>query len=171
MQIMPDRVYIGMLVTDHSGVMMKITGMFARRGFNIASITVGHSEKEGYSRITIAAEGDERVIEQIIKQLNKLVDVVKVQHLDPDKSNMREIALIKILTKDNSVRQEIITLLDIYRGSVIDVTANTMTLEIVGSQKKIGSFITLVKETTNIKEIVRSGVIALLTGEDSITLN
>ena len=161
---------IGLLVQDQPGVMMKITGMFARRGYNIASITVGHSERPGLSRVTIMAEGDTGTIEQIMKQLNKIVDVIKVQHLDPNKTNMRELALIKVLVKDNYQRQEIITLVDIFRGNVIDVTTKTMTVEIVGSKKKIDSFIELVKNSVPIRELTRSGTVALLTGEDTITL-
>ena len=165
------QVCIGMLVYDHPGVMMKITGMFARRGFNISSISVGHSERPGFSRITIMAEGDEATIEQIIKQLHKLIDIVKVQHLEPSKTTMREASLVKVLVKDNSARQEIMTLVDIYNGKVIDVTSKTMTLEIVGTQRKVNSFIELISEIGNIKEVARSGVLALYRGEESITLD
>jgi acetolactate synthase-1/3 small subunit len=165
------QVCIGMLVYDHPGVMMKITGMFARRGFNIGSISVGHSERPGFSRITIMAEGDEATIEQIIKQLHKLIDIVKVQHLEPSKTTMREASLVKVLVKDNSARQEIMTLVDIYAGKVIDVTSKTMTLEIVGTQRKVNSFIELISEIGNIKEVARSGVLALYRGEEAITLD
>ncbi len=165
------QVCIGMLVYDHPGVMMKVTGMFARRGFNISSLSVGHSERPGFSRITIMAEGDEATIEQIIKQLHKLIDIVKVQHLEPSKTTMRESSLVKVLVKDNTVRQEIMTLIEIYAGKVIDVTSKTMTLEIVGTQRKINSFIELISEIANIKEIARSGVLALYRGEESITLD
>lgn len=165
------RVCIGMIVYDHPGVMMKISGMFARRGYNIASISVGNSERPGFSRITIIVEGDAPTIEQIIKQLNKLVDVVKVQHMDPKTSTMREFALIKVDVKENSTRQEIMTLVDIYRGKVIDVTTKTMTLEVSGSERKVDSFIELISDIVKVKEIVRSGIVALLRGEESITLD
>ncbi len=164
------RVVIGMLVHDKPGVMMKITAMFARRGFNIESITVGHSEREGFSRITIVAEGDKVILEQIIKQLNKLIDVVKVQHLHQKNTNLREFALVKVNAKGNQDRQEILTLVEIYRGKIIDVTSKTMTVELIGSQNKIESFIELIADVTNIREIVRSGIVALLKGEDSISL-
>jgi acetolactate synthase-1/3 small subunit len=166
-----NHVCIGLLVYDHPGVMMKITGMFARRGFNIASISVGHSERPGFSRITIVAEGDEDTIEQIIKQLHKLIDVVKVQHLEPSKTTIREAALVKLNVRDNAARQEIMTLVDIYRGAkVIDVTSKTITLEVTGSEAKLESFIELVAEVGTIKEIARSGVLALIRGEESISL-
>ncbi|MHA1792544.1 MAG: acetolactate synthase small subunit, partial [Promethearchaeota archaeon] len=120
------KVPISLLVNDHPGVMMKVTSLFARRGFNIASISVGHSERPGFSRITIVAEGDEATIEQIIKHLNKLVDVIKVQLLYPGKTTIREFALIKTDVRNNQDRQEIMTLVDIYRGKVVDVTKKTM---------------------------------------------
>jgi acetolactate synthase I/III small subunit len=166
-----NQVCIGLLVYDHPGVMMKITGMFARRGFNISNISVGHSERPGFSRITIMAEGDEATLEQIVKQLHKLIDVVKVQHLEPQKTTMREAALVKVNVKDNQGRQEIMTLIEIYKGKVIDVTSKTMTLEIVGTQRKVDSFIDLISEIGTIKEIARSGVLALYRGEESITLD
>ena len=163
-------VCIGMLVNDHPGVMMKITGMFARRGFNIASITVGHSEREGISRITIMAEGDEQTIEQIIKQLNKLVEVIKVLHLQPNSTTMRELTLVKVVVKDHKARQEVVSLVEIFRSKVVDVTSRTMTIEVVGSTRKVDSFLELIREIVPIKEIVRSGVVALGRGEDSISL-
>jgi len=95
---------------------------------------------------------------------------VKVQHLEPSRTTMRESALVKVLVKDNNARQEIMTLVDIYTGKVIDVTSKTMTLEIVGTQRKVDSFIELISEIANIKEIARSGVLALYRGEESITL-
>ncbi len=163
------KILFGLLVHDHPGVMMKITGMFARRGFNIASITVGASERPGLSRITIMAEGDEETMEQINKQLNKLVDVLKVKIFRQD-STVREMALVKVNVIKNRDRQEIITLIDIFRGKVIDVTTKTMTLEIVGTSKKVDSFIHLIDDIVQIREISRSGVIAMARGEESISL-
>ncbi len=162
---------IGMLVLDHPGVMMKITGMFARRGFNIASISVGKSEKTGFSRITIVAEGDKKTIEQIIKQLNKLIDVVKVQELSEENTTLRICALVKVTIKDHPTRQELINMVNLYRAKAIDVTTKTMTLEVVGSERKIESFIEVIRDITPIKEIVRSGVIAISRGDNSITLD
>jgi acetolactate synthase-1/3 small subunit len=162
---------IGLLVQDHPGVMMKITGMFARRGYNIASITVGHSERPGLSRITIGAEGDVNTIEQIIKQLNKLIEVVKVQHLVSNKTTMREIALIKVAIKDSNIRQQVITLIDLYKGKAVDISQKTITIEVVGNQTKIDSLIEIISDVTTIREIARSGTIAISRGDESITLN
>ena len=162
---------IGMLVLDHPGVMMKITGLFSRRGFNIASISVGKSEKPGFSRITIVAEGDKKTIEQIIKQLNKLIEVVKVQELSDDSTTIRMSALVKVMIKNSTVRQEIINIVNLYRAKAIDVTPNTMTLEVVGGERKVESFIEIIRDITTIKEIVRSGVLAIARGDNSITLD
>ena len=162
---------IGLLVHDHPGVMMKITGMFARRGFNISSITVGHSERPRFSRITIGAEGDQNTIEQIIKQLNKLVDVVKVQHLTPSNTTIRETALIKVFVKDNTSRQEIITIIDLYRAKAVDVSKKYITIEVVGGRTKLTSFIEVISEITTIREIARSGLVAISRGASAITLD
>lgn len=161
---------IGLLVMDHPGVMMKITGMFARRGFNISSITVGRSERVGFSRITLVVEGDERTIEQIIKQLHKLIDVIKVQLLTDRNTTVRECALIKVNIKDNATRQEIITMIDLYNAKAIDVTTKTMTIELIGGQRKIDSFIEVISEISTIREIARSGVLAISRGEEAINL-
>lgn len=170
LKIKPHISFIGLLVHDNPGVMMKITGMFARRGFNISSITVGHSEKPGLSRITIGAEGDEATIEQIIKQLNKLVDVIKVQHMRSDQTTLRECALIKVFIKDHDVRQEIVTLIELYKGKAVDVSQKYITIEIIGGIRKIDSFLEVVSDVAPIREIARSGVIAINRGKTAITL-
>ncbi|MHA1338466.1 MAG: acetolactate synthase small subunit [Promethearchaeota archaeon] len=162
---------IGLLVHDKPGVMMKITGMFARRGFNIASITVGHSEKAGLSRITIAADGDEATIEQIIKQLNKLVDVIKVQHFRPENTTIRECALIKVVYKDHIVLQEITTIIDLYRAKAVDVSEKFITIEVVGGPQKITSFIEVIGDIAPIKELVRSGLMGIPKGRTTISLD
>jgi len=162
---------IGLLVNDKPGVMMKITGMFARRGFNIASITVGHSEKPGVSRITIGAEGDEDTIEQIIKQLNKLIDVIKVQNLRPENTAVRECALVKIAYKDHSNLQEITTIIDLYKAKAIDVSDQFIIIEIVGSPNKVSSFINVIEEIAPIKELVRSGLLGIIKGKSTLNLD
>ncbi len=164
-------VSIGLWVFDKPGVMLKIMGLFARRGYNIASISVGHSERPGFSRMTIVAEGETKIIEQIIKQLNKLTDVVKVQALPSGTTTNRELGLIKIAIRNNTDRLNVEPLISFYRGKVIDVNSKTMTIEIVGTEKKLDSFINLITEIVSIKEIVRSGVVGLSRGENSITLD
>jgi len=165
-----NRTIIGLIVQDHPGVMMKITGMFARRGFNIASISVGSSEKPGFSRITLVAEGDEKTIEQIIKQLHKIIDVIKVQLMEEINTSVRECALIKVTVKDNQTRQEIITIINLYQAKAVDVTNKSMTIEVVGGIRKIDSFIEVIAEICPVKEVARSGIIALSRGEESINV-
>ncbi|MBD3351807.1 MAG: acetolactate synthase small subunit [Candidatus Lokiarchaeota archaeon] len=167
----PNLSIIGLLVNDSPGVMMKITGMFARRGFNIASITVGHSERPGLSRITIGAEGDLDTIEQITKQLNKLVDVIKVQHLGLQNTTIRECALIKVIIKGHEQRQEVVSIVDLYRAKAIDVSQKYITIEVVGGPRKVDSFIDVISDIVPIREIVRSGLMAISRGKSAITLN
>jgi acetolactate synthase-1/3 small subunit len=162
---------IGLLVQDHPGVMMKITAMFARRGFNISSISVGQSERPGFSRITLVAEEDPSTVEQIIKQLHKLIDVVKVNLMDDSKTNVRECALIKLMIKDNEQRQEVITILNLYNAKAVDVTTKTMTIEVVGGIRKIDSFLEVISDIAPIRELARSGTIAISRGEESINLD
>lgn len=167
---MPEFV-IALLVEDHPGVTMKIAGMFARRGINITSFTGASSEKQGFSRIMIKAEGDHRDFEQIYKQMNKLVDVVQVKPLLPGNSTLRELALVKVVLKDENDRQTVMSLNEIFRNNIIDVTTKTMTVEVVGSSDKIDSFVELVGESVKIRELARSGTIALYRGQDSLFLD
>jgi len=162
---------VALLVEDHPGVTMKIAGMFARRGINLTSFTGASSEKKGFSRIIMKAEGDSKVFEQIYKQMNKLIEVVKVKTLLPDNAIMRELALVKVDIKDAADRQAVISLNDIFRNRVTNITPKTMTIEVVGSTGKIDSFVSLVTEQVNIRELARTGTIALYRGEDSIFMD
>ncbi len=162
---------VALLVEDHPGVTMKIAGMFARRGINLTSFTGASSEKKGFSRIIMKAEGDSKVFEQIYKQMNKLIEVVKVKTLLPDNAIMRELALVKVDIKDAIDRQAVISLNDIFRNRVTNITPKTMTIEVVGSTGKIDSFVSLVTEQVNIRELARTGTIALYRGEDSIFMD
>jgi acetolactate synthase I/III small subunit len=162
---------VALLVEDHPGVTMKIAGMFARRGINLTSFTGASSEKKGFSRIIMKAEGDSKVFEQIYKQMNKLIEVVKVKTLLPDSAIMRELALVKVDIKHAKDRQAVISLNDIFRNRVINITPKTMTIEVVGASGKIDSFVSLVTEQVNIRELARTGTIALYRGEDSIFMD
>lgn len=162
---------IALLVEDHPGVTMKIAGMFARRGINLTSFTGASSEKKGLSRIMMKAEGDHQVVEQICKQMNKLIEVVQVRPLLPDKATFRELALVKVSIKDDKDRQAVMSLNEIFRNKIIDVTVKTITIEVVGSSEKINSFLELVNEITSVRELARSGTIALYRGEDSIFMD
>jgi len=119
----------------------------------------------------IKAEGDQSDLEQIYKQMNKLVDVVQVKPLLPGNSTLRELALVKIVIKDDKDRHAVMSLNEIFRNNIIDVTTKTMTVEVVGSSDKIDSFVELVGETVKIRELARSGTIALYRGADSLFLD
>lgn len=150
---------LSVLVENHSGVLSKIAGLFSRRGYNIHSLTVGITEDPDTSRMTIVVSGDEQVFEQINKQLNKLIDVIKIIELEPAKSVCRELALIKVSL--NQSNQSIITeTVNIFRGKIVDVDTKSMIIEITGDEEKVSAFVELMKPH-GIKEIIRTGLTAM----------
>lgn len=151
------------LVEDRPGVMQRVSGLFRKRNFNIDSITVGHSEKEGISRITLTVAGDERIIEQVIKQLNKLIEVIKVTKLDRENSVMRELALIKINVKNETTRADIVQYVNIFRGRIVDVRKDSMIVEITGDRTKVDAFIELIG-SFGIMELAKTGATAMTRG-------
>ncbi len=151
---------IAILVEDLPGVMARVAGLFTRRGFNINSIAVGHSETPGISRMTIIVNGDEKVLEQVMKQLNKLVDVVRVRDIPVENIIERELVLVRVHVDSLAVRSEIIQLVEIFKAKVVFVERNTMTIEMSGDEEKINGFLNLLKPF-GIKEIVRTGTIAI----------
>ena len=153
---------IAVLVTNQSGVLTRVSSMFTRRGFNIDSLTVGETEDPRYSRITIAAVGDDRIHHQIIKQLKKMEDVLEVEIMPEGESVKRELALIKIRNKMDS-RAEVLSAVDIFRGKIIDFSPNTLCVEITGDASKINAFMTVV-EPYGILEMCRTGVVSLQRG-------
>lgn len=150
---------LSVLVENHSGVLSKISGLFSRRGYNIHSLTVGVTEDPDISRMTIVVAGCEQMLEQINKQLNKLIDVIKITVLDPVKSVYRELALIKVAINQSN-QSTIIETVNIFRGSIAAMDIKSMTIEITGDEQKISEFIDLMKPY-GIKEIVRTGLTAL----------
>ncbi len=150
------------LVEDEPGVMQRISGMFTRRHFNIDTISVGHTEKEGQSRTTITFWGDDKKAEQIIKQLNKIIEVVKVTKMERD-SIQRELALIKLNTPDENSRREIVQYADIFRGKIVDVGKDSMIVEVTGNGSKVDAFVKLVSPF-GIKELAITGVTAMSRG-------
>ena len=151
---------IAILVEDLPGVMARVAGLFTRRGFNIESIAVGHSEIPGISRMTIIVSGDEKVLEQIIKQLNKLIDVIRVRDIPAENIIERELVLVRVHVDSLPVRSEIIQLVEIFTAKVVFVERNTMTIEMSGDEEKVGGFLNLLKPF-GIREIVRTGRIAI----------
>jgi len=151
------------IVEHKPGVLYEVSNMFRRRSFNIESIAVGPTEQKGLARMTITVNGDENTIEQIIKQMNKLIDVVKVSILDPKSTVIREIALIKIHTADSKARSDLIRYTDIFRGHIVDVSPESIIVEMTGDSEKINAFIDL-SRSFGIKEIARTGITALTRG-------
>jgi acetolactate synthase-1/3 small subunit len=160
---------IAALVENKPGVLHSVSNMFRRRGFNIESITVGRTEQDDLSRMTITVKGDEKTLEQVVKQMNKLIDVVKVSRLEPENIVTRELALIKVNVPDNKSRSDVINCVDVFRGRVVDVSPETLTIEITGTPDKIDAFLNLMK-TYGIMELARTGLTALSRGVRSIRI-
>jgi acetolactate synthase-1/3 small subunit len=160
---------IAALVENKPGVLHSISNMFRRRGFNIESITVGRIEQEDLSRMTITVKGDEKTLEQVVKQMNKLIDVVKVSRLEPENIVTRELALIKVNIPDNKSRSDVINCVDVFRGRVVDVSPEALTIEITGTPDKIDAFLNLMR-TYGIMELARTGLTALSRGVRSIRI-
>ena len=153
---------ISVLVENKPGVLARVSGLFARRGFNIESLAVGTTENELVSRMTIVASGDDNVLEQITKQLYKLIDVIKVFDIPKDVAVERELMLIKVSCNEKT-RPEIIEIVDIFRGRIVDVSEGAVTVEMTGEESKIEGIVKLLKKF-GIKELIRTGKIALQRG-------
>jgi acetolactate synthase I/III small subunit len=150
---------LSVLVENKPGVLARTAGLFSRRGYNIESLTVGVTEKENVSRMTIVVAGDDTVVEQVTKQLNKLIEVIKVSDLTKESYVDRELVLIKV-TADSSNRGEIMQLVDVFRARIVDVAAKSLIIEVTGDAGKITALIDTLKQF-GIKEIVRTGTLAL----------
>ena len=150
------------LVEDKPGVLTRVASLFRRRGFNIESIAVGCSEQPGLSRMTIVAGGDSAEVEQVRKQLDKLINVVRVSDISKEAIVARELALIKV-NATASTRSEIIQIVDIFRANIVDVAADSVTVEVTGDEDKINSLFELLRRF-GIKELTRTGRIALTRG-------
>ena len=157
---------ISILVENHAGVLSRISGLFSRRGFNIDSLAVGVTDDPSISRVTIVADGNEYTVEQLEKQLNKLIDVIKVKTLLRDELISRELLLVKINAPADR-RSEIMTIAEITGAKIIDITTSTVTLELSDRVEKLSNFEDLIKPF-GIKEMVRTGTIALQRGADAI---
>ena len=157
---------ISVLVVNQSGVLSRISGLFSGRGFNIESLNVAETNDPDISRMTIVTRGDDKKIEQVTKQLNKLVDIIKVSDLTEEGFVDRELILVK-MNAEPRVREEILRIVEIFRAKVVDVSSVTYTVEITGDEGKIKGFLEMLKPL-GIKEIVRSGRIAISRGLKSI---
>jgi acetolactate synthase-1/3 small subunit len=158
---------LSLLVEDKPGLLTRVAGLFARRGFNIESLAVGKSEVEGLSRITVVVDVDEMPLEQVTKQLNKLVNVIKIVELDPAASVMREHLLIKVRV-DNTTRSQILEAVTLFRARVVDVSPDALVVEVTGDSGKVQALLRML-EPYGIKEIAQSGLLAIGRGGKSIT--
>ncbi len=153
---------LSVLVENHFGVLARVSGLFSARGFNISSLAVAETEDPTVSNMTILVEGDDRVVDQVKKQLNKLIDVIKVKDLTEQDHISRELALIKVGAEANK-RREIIEIADVFKGKVVDISHETIAVEFTGDSKKIDAVVDLLK-AYGIKEMARTGKVALIRG-------
>ena len=158
---------LSVLVNNHMGVLSRVAGLFSRRGFNIESLAVGETEDPAFSRMTIVtSDVDDETYNQIKTQLEKLMDVVKIHEADKVDSVVRELALIKIDSK-NDKRSQILELVNIFRAHVLDVTSETLMIEITGDSGKISAIISMLNEF-GVKEVIRTGAIAIARGSSEL---
>jgi acetolactate synthase-1/3 small subunit len=153
---------IAVIVENKSGVLTRIAGLFSRRAFNIDSLSVGATDNPDYSRMTLTVMGGEEVLEQVIKQLSKLINVIRVSELNPAESVERELAIIKV-NADRENRSEIMQVVDIFRAKIIDVSARSMIIEITGDEEKINAIVQLLRQY-GIKEMARTGKVSMARG-------
>ena len=158
---------LSLLVEDKPGLLTRVAGLFARRGFNIEPLAVGHSEIEGLSRITVVVDVEELPLEQVTKQLNKLINVIKIVELDPTQSVQREHLLIKVRV-DNATRSQVLEAVNLFRARVVDVSTDALVIEVTGDSGKTTAFLRVL-EPYGIKEIAQSGLLAIGRGGKSIT--
>ncbi len=158
---------LSVLVEDQPGVLARISALFSRRGFNIESLAVGPTELEGVSRMTIAVNVEDLPLEQVTKQLNKLVNVIKIVELDPDAAVQRELLLVKVKADQDS-RSHVLETVQLFRAKVVDVAVDTLTVEATGSRDKLEALLRML-EPFGIKELVQSGMVAVGRGPRSIT--
>lgn len=155
---------LAVLVENTPGVLTRIAGLFSRRGFNIDSLAVGRTENPRISRMTIVVEGDHKVLEQVTKQLHKLIDVIKISDITSEEYVDRELMLIKVNASDQGIRAEIMQIVDIFRARVVDIGRKSLTIEATGDQGKINALEQSLKPF-GIREVVRTGMIAMLRGQ------
>lgn len=158
---------LSVLVEDRPGVLTRIAGLFSRRGFNIESLAVGPTEHDGISRMTIVVNVEQSPLEQVTKQLNKLVEVIKIVELDPTASVHRELVLVKVAATAET-RGQVLDTVQLFRAKVVDVAPDAVTIQVTGNAGKIADFLRVV-EPFGIRELVQSGMVAIGRGSRSIS--
>ena len=163
-----DRIVLSLLVDNTSGVLSRVAGLFSRRGYNIESLTVGVTADPRYSRMTVVSTGDQKILEQIEKQLRKLEDVRDIKELRPGHSVYRELIMVKIRA-NAAQRSEVSAIADIFRAKVVDAGKESLIIELTGNQSKLGAFLNLL-DGYEILELARTGITGLSRGSDNVTI-
>lgn len=161
---------LAILLENEPGALSRIVGLFSQRAFNIESLTVAPTSDNSLSRITIATIGDDKVLEQIVKQVNKLVDVIKISELTDRKHVERELLLVKVSAANDKSRTEVKRITDIFRGSIIDIGKLVYTVELTGNSDKLNAFIEALNNETEIIESARSGCVGMARGEKALRI-
>jgi len=159
---------LAILLENEPGSLSRIVGLFSQRAFNIESLTVSPTDEPTLSRITIATSGDDQILEQIIKQVNKLVDVIKITDLTEREHIERELMLIKVLAMNDKSRTEVKRICDIFRGAIIDIGKQVYTVQLTGDATKLNAFMDIINNETEIIEVVRSGCVGIARGEKAL---
>ncbi len=160
------KMVLSALVQNTAGVLSRVAGLFARRGYNIDSLTVSETETKGFSRMTIVVHGEDEILEQIEKQVGKLVDVKEIVELKPASSVCRELILCKVAVKPEQ-RPQVIAVADVFRAKIVDVSKDSLIIELTGNQAKLDAFIGLL-EGLEVKELVRTGITGLARGSSEL---
>lgn len=166
---MEEKYILSVLVENHAGVLSRVVGLFTRRGYNINSLSVGTTQDETISRITLEVTGDEQIIEQISKQVSKMMEVLKIKVLRDSDAVVRELALIKVRSTTKT-RGEIMEITSIFRSKIVDISPNTLTIEMSGGVKKIDALLAMI-EPYGIEEISRTGITAIERGTNTLKLD
>ncbi|CAM4342113.1 acetolactate synthase small subunit [Pseudoalteromonas sp. SR44-5] len=159
---------LSILLENEPGSLSRIVGLFSQRAYNIDSLTVGTTDDHSLSRITITTMGDDRVVEQITKQVNKLVDVLKIIDLTEMAHIERELLLVKVFAQDEAKRAAVTRVVDVFQGAILDMGRNSYTLQLVSSTDKIESFLDTLRHETDIIEVVRSGAVGIGRGDKAL---
>ena len=159
---------LSVLVENRPGVLTRVAGLISRRGFNIESLAVGETEREEISRMTIVVDVDDLVLEQVVKQLNKLIEVLKVVELDPSSSVERQLVLIKVKA-DASVRSQVVEIVSMFRANIVDVAPESLIVEATGTHEKLVALLSML-EGYGVRELVQSGVVAMGRGPKAMAL-
>jgi len=161
---------LAILMENEPGSLSRIVGLFSQRAYNIESLTVAPTDDTSLSRMTIATKGDDKVLEQIVKQVNKLIDVIKITDITDRKHIERELLLVKVSAANEKARTEVKRITDIYRGNIVDIGKHIYTVQLTGDSEKLNAFIETLQNETEIIEAVRSGCVGIARGDKALRI-